>query len=170
MEYAFEGIEPAVHSTAAVCAEATLIGDVTVAEESSVWPGAVLRGDVGPVRIGPRSHVEDNCVLHHASVGEEVMLGHGAVLNGASVGDRVLVGMNSTINMDASIGDRCIVAPNAVVPQGREVPDESFVRGVPAEVIPAAETPHDVDDVLETYSPSFYADLASRHEALFDRD
>lgn len=170
MQYAFDGVDPVVHAEAYVCSEATLIGDVTVGAHSSVWPGAVLRGDVGPVTVGRRSHVEDSCVLHHSEVGDEVMVGHAAVLNAATVGSRVLVGMNSTVNMDARVGSRCVIAPNAVIPQGREIPPESLVRGVPAEVIPLDETEHDIDDLLGTYSPTYYTEMARRHTDLFGHD
>lgn len=167
MQYGYDGVEPTVHGDAYVCAEATLVGDVTVGAQSSVWPGAVLRGDAGPVAVGRCSHVEDNCVLHHSRIGDEVMVGHAAVVNAATVGDRVLLGMNSTINMDVEIGDRCVVAPNAVVPQGRTIPPESLVRGVPAEVVPFEETAHSAESVLSTYSPTYYAEMAERHTDLF---
>jgi len=168
MEYAFDGVRPTIDPAAFVCREATLVGDVSLGPEASVWPGAVLRGDVDPVDVGRCSHVEDNAVLHHATVGEEVMVGHGAVLNGTTIGDRVLVGMNSTVNMGVEIQNRCVIAPNAVVPQDREIPTGSLVRGVPAEVVPADQVGVDVDEVLATYSPAFYADMASRH-GLFER-
>lgn len=167
MQYEFDGIEPAVHQDAYVCAEATLVGDVEIGAESSVWPGAVLRADTGPVRVGRCSHVEDNTVLHHSAVGDEVMVGHSAVLNAASVGNRVLVGMNATINRDVEVGDRCVIAPNTVVPQDREIPPESMVMGIPATVTPFAETDHDVDALLSTYSPDHYLELAARHTDLF---
>jgi len=167
MQYAFDGVEPAVHPEAYVCSEATLVGDVTVGAGSSVWPGAVLRGDSGPVAVGERSHVEDTCVLHHSAIGDEVMVGHGAVVNAATVEDRVIVGMNSTTNRDVHVGSRCVIAPNAVIPQGREIPPESIVRGVPAEVVPLAETDHDVEELLGRYSPTYYTEMAARHTDLF---
>lgn len=170
MQYPFEDHRPSVHPDAGVCAEATLIGDVTIGRESSVWPGAVLRGDSGPVRVGERSHVEDNCVLHHSIVGDEVMVGHAAVLNDATVENRVLIGMNSTLNRDVLVHDRCVIAPNAVIPQGREIPSESLVRGVPAEIIPMESTDYEIDAILDAYSPEYYADLIDRHTALFGHD
>lgn len=167
MQYAFDGVDPTVHAEAYVCSEATLVGDVTVGRESSVWPGAVLRGDSGPVTVGERSHVEDNCVLHHSTIGDEVMVGHAAVVNAAALEDRILVGMNSTINRGVHVGSRCVIAPNAVIPQEREIPPESLVRGVPAEVVPIEETGHDVDELLGVYSPTYYTEMAERHTDLF---
>ena len=167
MQYGYDGIDPEVHQDAYVCSEATIIGDVVIGEESTVWPGAVLRGDSGPVRVGRRSHIEDNSVLHHSTVGDEVMVGHAAVINAASVGSRVLVGMNATINKDVRVRDRCVIAPNTVIPQNKEIPPESMVMGVPGTVTPISETDHDVDSVLSTYSPDYYLEMAERHTDLF---
>lgn len=166
-EYTFEGREPEIHGNAHVSKEATLVGEVTVASNASVWPGVVLRGDVAPVRIGEHSHVGDAAVLHASSVGERVMVGHGAVLNDAEVEDGALVGFNSTVN-DSVIGARSIVASGTVVPEDYEVPAESFVRGMPAQVTPLAETAIDPDAVFEAYSSGDYTNLAARHEDLFE--
>lgn len=167
MEYAYDGVSPTVHADAFVCAEATLVGDVEIGRDASVWPGAVLRGDSGPVRVGRQSHVEDTAVLHHSTVDEEVMVGHAAVLNDAAVGSRVLVGMNATLNRGVHVHDRCVIAPNTVIPQHREIPDESLVMGVPATVTPVADTDHDIDTILSHYSPQYYTEMAGRHEELF---
>ncbi|MFC6989777.1 gamma carbonic anhydrase family protein [Haloplanus sp. GCM10025708] len=167
-EYEFEGRTPNVHEAACVSRDATLVGNVTVGPDASVWPGVVLRGDVAPVRIGRESHVGDNAVLHAASVGDRVMVGHGAVLNEARVGEGTLVGFNATLNADVTVGTRCIVASGTVVPDGYDVPDESFARGVPAEVTPLSETTIDPDEIFEAYHSGGYTDLAARHDDLFD--
>lgn len=167
MEYAFDGTAPDIHDTADVCAEATLIGAVTIGARSSVWPGAVLRGDFGSVTVGTHSHVEEQTVLHDATVGDDVIVGHGAILNEATVADQVLVGMNSTVNAGVRVGSRSVIAPNAVIPQGREIPTESIVRGVPADVIPVAETDYDIDDMLGAYAARDYSDLVEQHTDLF---
>ncbi|MFB6164030.1 MAG: gamma carbonic anhydrase family protein [Haloarculaceae archaeon] len=165
-EYAFEGTTPDIHGYAHVSREATLVGDVTVEANASVWPGVVLRGDVGPVAIGHESHVGDNAVLHASEVGEHVMVGHAAVLNDTTVGNGALVGFNSTVT-DSRIGERSIVASGTVVPEGYEVPAESFVRGMPATVTPLSETTIDPDAVFEAYNTGDYTNLAQRHEDLF---
>lgn len=170
MEYAFDGTAPEVHPDAFVCREATLVGDVELGPRSSCWPGAVLRGDTGPVAVGADSHVEDNVVMHHSTVGDRVMVGHAAVLNGTSIASNVLVGMNATVNRGATVADRCVIAPNAVVPQEREIPPDSLVMGVPATVTPFAETDHDATSILESYSPDTYLDLARRHSDLFKHE
>lgn len=167
-EYLFEGERPTIDPEAQVSREAILVGDVTVGPDASVWPGAVVRGDVGPVRIGEQSHVGDNTTIHASTVGDHVMVGHGAVLNEATVGDHSLVGMNATVNAGVTIGQGSIVASGTTIPEDRDIPPESFVRGVPARVTPLAEMDIDPDEIFETYSSGEYTNLARRHGVLFD--
>ncbi|SNZ18099.1 Carbonic anhydrase or acetyltransferase, isoleucine patch superfamily [Natronoarchaeum philippinense] len=168
--YAFESDRPDVAESARVSREATLVGDVTVAADASIWPGVVLRGDVGPVRIGRQAHVGDTAVLHASSVGEDVMVGHGAVCNDAVVDDGALIGFNATLNSEVSVGTGSIVASGTVVPQGYSIPADSFARGVPAQVTPLSETTIDVDRIHEEFASGAYTDLAGRHEELFAAD
>ena len=165
-EYAFEGEQPEIHGNAYVSREATVVGDVTVEANANVWPEVVLRGDVGPIRVGRQSAVGDNATVHASEMGERVMVGHGAVLNDATVEDGALVGFNSTVS-DATIGSGSIVAMGTVVPPGYEVPPESFVRGMPASVTPLGETTIDPDAVFEAFNSGDYANLAVRHDDLF---
>jgi len=165
--YAFEGVSPDIHDTARVSREATLVGDVWVGADASVWPGVVLRGDVGPVRIGQESHVGDTAVLHASTVGERAMVGHGAVLNDATVEDGALVGFNVSVNSEVRVGGASIVASGTTVPEGFDIPAESFVRGVPAEVTPLSETAIDPAAIFDAHSSGAYTDLAARHDDLF---
>ncbi|PSP34372.1 gamma carbonic anhydrase family protein [Halobacteriales archaeon QH_10_67_22] len=165
-EYEFEGAAPDVHGYAHVSREATLVGDVTVGANANVWPGAVLRGDVGPVEVGRQTAIGDNAMLHASRVGSKVMVGHGAVLNDSTVDDGALVGFNSTVS-EATIGSGSIVAMGTVVPPGYEVPPDSFVRGMPASVTPLEEATIDPDAVFEAFSSGDYANLAQRHDELF---
>jgi carbonic anhydrase/acetyltransferase-like protein (isoleucine patch superfamily) len=165
--YSFEGKRPQVHEDAHVSTESTLVGDVTVGADASVWPGVVLRGDAGPVRVGPESHVGDNAVLHASTLGSRVMVGHGAVLNEAHVGDGALVGFNATVNTDVEVGGGSIVASGTVVPEEYDIPEDSFVRGVPARVTPLSETDVDAEEIFEAYHSGAYTDLAARHDDLF---
>jgi carbonic anhydrase/acetyltransferase-like protein (isoleucine patch superfamily) len=166
-EYEFEGVRPDVHPDARVSREATLVGDVRIAADASVWPGVVLRGDVAPVEVGVASHIGDNAVLHAVTAGDRVMIGHGAVLNESTIGDGALVGFNATVNADVTVGDRCIVASGTVVPEDYDIPSESFVRGVPARATPLDETSIDAEAIFEDYSTGGYTDLAARHGDLF---
>ncbi|WP_135536920.1 MULTISPECIES: gamma carbonic anhydrase family protein [Halostella] len=165
--YEFEGTGPDIDPTARVSREATLVGEVHIGADASVWPGVVLRGDVAPVRVGRESHVGDTAVLHASAVGERVMVGHGAVLNDAAVDEGSLIGFNATLNSEVTVGERSIVASGTTVPDGYDIPAESFVRGVPAQVTPLEETTIDPEEIFEAHSSGEYTDLAGRHGDLF---
>ena len=132
-----DGVFPDVDPSAWVAPGAYVIGAVEIGEESSIWYGAVLRGDTEPIRVGARTNVQDNCVLHAdpgfpAVVGESCVIGHNAVVHGCEVGDNCLVGMGAKILNGARIGAGSIVAAGAVVPENREFPPGSLIVGVPA--------------------------------------
>ncbi|MBA2512002.1 MAG: gamma carbonic anhydrase family protein, partial [Rubrobacteraceae bacterium] len=113
---------------------AYVVGDVRLGEDSSVWYGAVLRGDTEPIRIGARTNIQDGCVLHAdpgfpATIGEGCVVGHNAVVHGCEVGDGCLIGIRATILNGAKIGEGSIVAAGAVVPENREFPPRSLIVG-----------------------------------------
>jgi carbonic anhydrase/acetyltransferase-like protein (isoleucine patch superfamily) len=164
-EYAFEGSTPDVHEDACVSQESTLVGDVTVAADATVWPGAILRADMGPVTVGEGSAIGDNAVLHSSTIGEDGMIGHGAVLNESHVGDGALVGFNASVSK-TTIGEGSIVAMGTVIPPGYDVPPESFARGTPAQVTPLSATDVDRTAVVEDFASG---DLLACHENLFDK-
>jgi len=119
---------------------ARIIGDVEIGDGSSVWYNAVLRGDIEPIRIGYRSNIQDNCVVHASSgypvkVGDYVSVGHAAVLHGCTIQDNVLVGMNSTILNGALVAENSIVGAGAVVTSGKGFPPRSLIMGVPARAV-----------------------------------
>ncbi len=133
---------PRLHPSAFVAPGATVIGDVTLGEEASVWFGAVLRGDINRIVIGPRSNLQDNVVVHLADdfpviVGELVTVGHGAIVHACTIGDEVLVGMGSIVLDGAEIGDRSIIGANALVTVGTKIPPNSLVLGSPGKVVRA---------------------------------
>jgi len=139
--YPFEGIAPRVDPTAFVGPTATLIGNVTVEAEASIWFGAVIRGDdpEREIRIGARTSIQDNCVIHVSSegptlIGPDVTVGHGAVLESCTVGRGALIGMNAVVLQRASIGDRALVAAGSVVAFGAEIPAMHLAAGAPARV------------------------------------
>jgi gamma-carbonic anhydrase len=138
--FPYQGRLPAIHARSYIAPTAAIIGDVTLAEDASVWFGAVLRGDVAPVVVGPRSNVQDNCVLHGEAatptiLGADCTLGHGAIVHGARLGDRVLVGMGAVVLSRAVIGDDVIIGAGAVVPEGAVIPAGVLVLGVPGKVV-----------------------------------
>jgi len=132
--------KPQIHATAFVAPGADVIGDVTLAEESSVWFQAVLRGDINRIVIGPRSNVQDGAVVHLADdygafVGELVTVGHKAILHACTIADEVLVGMGAIILDGAEIGARSIIGAGALVTGGKKIPAGSLVLGSPAKVV-----------------------------------
>lgn len=135
----FNDKTPKVAASVFVSEAAYIIGDVEIGNDSSVWPGAVIRGDFGAIKIGQSSHIEDNCVLHAyaqgLTIGDNVLLGHGAIVECHKIGSNVLIGNNATILGDCEIGNFCIIGANSVVTQGTKIPDYSFVTGVPAEIV-----------------------------------
>jgi carbonic anhydrase/acetyltransferase-like protein (isoleucine patch superfamily) len=130
---------PTIHSSAFVVPGATVVGDVILEEESSVWFGAVLRGDINRIIIGPRSNVQDNAVIHldtnyPTTVGELVTIGHTAIVHACTIDDEVLVGMGSVILDDVEIGARSIIGAKALVTMGTKIPPGSLVLGSPAKI------------------------------------
>ncbi|HRN28768.1 MAG TPA: gamma carbonic anhydrase family protein [Terrimesophilobacter sp.] len=135
----FSGTTPRVADDAFVAPNATLIGDVTLASGSSVFYGAVLRGDTDSITLGAGSNLQDNVVVHcdkgvPTSIGANVSVGHGAVVHGCTVEDDCLIGMGATVMNHAVIGAGSLVAGGAVVLEGTVVPPRSLVAGVPAKV------------------------------------
>lgn len=119
---------------------ATVIGNVTLGDESSIWFGAVLRGDNDIIRIGHRTNIQDNAVVHcdpnnPAIIGDDCIIGHCAIVHGAKLENNVLVGMNSTILNNAEIGEFSIIGANSLVTAGTIIPPRSLVLGSPAKVV-----------------------------------
>lgn len=130
---------PTVHSSAWIVPGATVLGDVILEEESSVWYGAVLRGDINRIVIGPRSNIQDNAVVHvdtnyPTSMGELVTVGHTAVVHACTIDNEVLIGMGSIILDDVEVGARSIIGANALVTNGTKIPPGSLVLGSPAKI------------------------------------
>lgn len=151
---------------------ATVIGDVTLGDECSVWPQAVIRGDVNTIRIAARTNVQDGCILHvthdgpyspggHTlEIGEEVTLGHGAVLHGCRVGSRCLIGIRATVLDGAIIEDEVLLGAGALVAPGKRLEGGHLYHGQPARKIRAlAETEREA----LAYSAAHYVRLARRY-------
>ncbi|MGD0527258.1 MAG: gamma carbonic anhydrase family protein [Polyangiaceae bacterium] len=139
--YELAGVRPTVGRGVFVAENASVIGDVHLGDEASVWFGAVLRGDYYPIRIGARTNVQDNTVVHitaertATTVGDDVTIGHAAIIHGCTVGHRCLVGMGSIVLDGAVVGDDSFVAAGSLVTPGTVIPPRSFVMGRPAKVI-----------------------------------
>jgi len=136
----FQGHAPQIAASAYVDPQAVVIGNVTVGEDSSIWPCAVLRGDYHSIRIGARTSIQDNCVIHiqgeeySASVGDNVTVGHGVILHGTTVESSCLIGMGAILLNGSRIGTGSIVAAGTLIPEGMVVSPGSLVMGVPGKV------------------------------------
>jgi len=136
----FQGAAPQIAPTAWVDPTAVIIGDVTIGERSSVWPNAVLRGDVNKITIGQETNIQDGSVLHveealfELHIGNRVTVGHSVCLHGCVVEDDSLIGIGAIVLNGARIGKGSVIAAGALVPEGMEIPPGSLAMGVPAKV------------------------------------
>lgn len=137
----YQGKLPKIHPTAFIAPTAVIIGDVEIGPETSIWFGAVLRGDHPEhgIRVGERVSIQDNCVLHVSAsgptlVGDEVTVGHGAVFESCEIRRGALIGMNAVILQDAVVDEEALVAALSVVPAAMHVPPRTLVAGAPAKV------------------------------------
>lgn len=144
MFFEYLGKRPKVDPSAFVAPTATLIGDVQVGAGSSIWFGTVLRGDNGPIRVGARTSVQDNAVIHVSegsttTIGDDVTIGHAAVMEDCTIGDNALIGSNAVILNGASVGRGALVAAGSVVIADASIPDRVVAAGAPARVVKAVE-------------------------------
>ncbi|MFN3417197.1 MAG: gamma carbonic anhydrase family protein [Caldimonas sp.] len=138
--FQLDELTPTVHETAWVADSAQVIGDVHLAEDTSVWFGTVIRGDTAAIRIGRGSNIQDNSVLHAdlgvpLTIGEDVTVGHQVMLHGCTIGDGSLIGIQAVVLNNARIGKGCVVGAGSVVTEGKEFPDGSLILGAPAKVV-----------------------------------
>lgn len=137
----FLDAHPRVDDTNFIAETASVIGDVALGPEASIWFGATVRGDVHRIRIGARSNVQDNAVVHvthgtaPTTIGEDVTIGHGAIVHGCTIHDRVLVGMGAVILDHADVGSDTLIGARALVTGGTVIPPRSLVLGSPARVV-----------------------------------
>jgi len=165
--FAFEGHEPQVSPKAWIAPTATLVGDVRVEAEASVWYGAVLRADFGPIIVRRGANIQDGSVLHGGDdpiteIGEGATIGHLCVVHGCVIGAEALIGNGATVLDKVIVGRRALVAGGATVPPGMVIPDGMLAAGVPAKVI--REVTGGAKHWVET-NPEIYRDLARRHAA-----
>jgi len=140
MIYRFESHTPALPSEYYIADSAAVIGNVTLGNQSSVWFGAVLRGDIEPITLGERSNIQDNSVAHTGLghpvvIGNDVTVGHKVMLHACTVGNNCLIGMGAILLDGCEIGDNCIIGAGALVKQNQKIPDGSLALGTPARSI-----------------------------------
>ncbi len=165
--FAFEGHVPTISPTAWIAPTATLVGDVRVEDEASVWYGAVLRADFGPIIVRRGANVQDGSVLHGGhdpvtEVGEGATIGHLCVVHGAAIGAEALIGNGATVLDGAVIGRRALVAAGCTVPPGMTIPDGTLAVGTPARI--TREVSGSAMEWVDT-NPAIYRELARRHAA-----
>ncbi len=154
--YALGDLVPTIHSDAFIHPDAVIIGAVTVGSLASVWPGAVLRGDEGEIRIGARTSVQDNCVLHTTPewptiVGDDCVIGHLVHLEGCTIEDGCLIGNGSIVLHRVVVHTGAIVGANAVVLNDTDVPAGALAVGSPATIKPGRANPEHIQRGVEAY-------------------
>jgi carbonic anhydrase/acetyltransferase-like protein (isoleucine patch superfamily) len=140
--YRFRGFDPQVPASTFVAETASVIGRVVLGEETSVWPGAVIRADSEPIVIGDGTNVQDNAVLHvdpgvPMSIGRNVTIGHQVMLHGCTIGDGSLIGIQAIVLNHAVIGEWSLVAAGSIVTERKTFPPRSLIMGAPAKVVRA---------------------------------
>lgn len=136
----YMGKQPKIGARVFIAENATVIGDVTLGDDASIWYGTVVRGDVHYIRIGNRSNVQDNCTLHVTNdtaplnIEDDVTLGHGVIAHGCTIRRGALIGMGAKVLDGADVGEYAVVAAGSVVSEGMKVPPRTLVAGVPAKV------------------------------------
>jgi carbonic anhydrase/acetyltransferase-like protein (isoleucine patch superfamily) len=134
-----KGHKPDIHESCFITENVTLIGQVKVGKNTSIWYGTVVRGDNNYITIGENTNIQDNCTIHinHYNptiIGDNVSIGHGAIIHACTVGNNVLIGMGAIILDGAEIGDNVIIGAGTLVPPGKKIPSNSLVMGSPAKI------------------------------------
>lgn len=160
----YEGKKPLLNNIALEAPNCSIIGDVTLEEDVSIWFGATVRADVASVTIGKRTNIQDNATVHVSNdlptiIGEDVTVGHNAVIHACTIGDCCLIGMGSIVLDKAEIGEGSVVGAGALVTQGKKYPPRSLIIGNPAKVV---RTVSDDQYELLKKSASTYVDLAQK--------
>jgi carbonic anhydrase/acetyltransferase-like protein (isoleucine patch superfamily) len=158
-----------VAQSAWVAPDAWVIGDTTVAEQVSIFFGAVLRGDIEPIRVGAGTNIQEGALLHTSTgltpcvVGQNVTIGHRAIIHGCTVGDSCIIGMGATILDGAVIEERCLIGANSLVTMNTRIPAGSLVLGSPAKVVRAL-TAAELEQLAD--SAAHYQKLGAEYQRL----
>ncbi|TXT53824.1 MAG: hypothetical protein BAJATHORv1_110016 [Candidatus Thorarchaeota archaeon] len=163
----FEGKMPKIDPDAYISPRASLIGDIEIGPESSVWEFAVLRADMNYIRIGKGTSIQDNATVHTdfmnpSVIGDYVTAGHNSVIHGAEIGDYAVVGIGSIVLSGVKIGEGSVIGAGAVVTERTEIPPNSLVLGIPGKVI--KEVPSTLRDSFKS-NAELYIELARQHKA-----
>ena len=165
--YQLEDLTPDIHPTAWVAVNAQVMGNVALAEDSSVWIGVVIRGDTESISVGKGSNIQDNSVLHadHGKplvIGDNVTVGHQVMLHGCTIGDGSLIGIQAVVLNGARIGKHCLVGAGSLVTEGKEFPDGCMILGSPAKAVRQL-SPEQIEGLK--MSAQHYVDNAARYRS-----
>jgi carbonic anhydrase/acetyltransferase-like protein (isoleucine patch superfamily) len=160
-------VSGSIHPTAFIAPGAAIMGDVTIGADASVWYGAVVRGDMAPIVIGPETNLQDGTIVHvddgaPCTIGRRVGVGHRVILHGCTVEDECLIGMGSVLLNNVRIGTGSVVAAGAVIPEGMQVPPKSLVMGVPGRIVRTVDAAL-TDRIADTWA--HYVTQARAHRA-----
>ena len=166
----YRGKTPVIDSTAFIAPTAAVIGDVTVGAGSSVWFGAVVRGDFQPITIGRNTNIQENATVHvmrdvPVHIGDNVLIGHNAVVHCRCIGDNTLIGMGSIVMGYSEIGENVVIGAGTFLPQHKKIPSNSLVFGNPAQIVRALR-----DDEIEALqaAASNYANLGAEYKHIIE--
>lgn len=151
MLISYKHYKPAVHKSAFIAGNSTVIGRCHIGEDCSIWYNAVLRADVNEIIVGKGSNIQDGCIVHcdtdyKTTIGENVVVGHNAIIHGCTIGNNCLIGMGATILDGAVIGNNVIVGANSLITSGKNIPDGVLVVGSPAKIVREL-TPEETEDI-----------------------
>ena len=165
-QYEFDGKKPKVHENAYVSPRSSLIGDVEIGEDSSIWEFAVLRADMNYIRVGKGTSIQDNATVHTTfmnptTIGDYVTAGHNSLIHACEIGDRTVVGMGAIVLDGAKVGKECVIGAGSVVTQGSIIPDRSLVLGIPGKVRKEV-----TDEMLASFNAGteLYIELGKKHK------
>jgi carbonic anhydrase/acetyltransferase-like protein (isoleucine patch superfamily) len=168
----YKGKKPAIGRDVFIAPTAVIIGDVTIGDKASIWYGAVIRGDMEPIRIGRETNIQDNCVVHTdwgkpVVIGNKVTVGHQAVVHGCTIEDNCLIGISASVLNGAVVKTGSVVAAGSVVREGQTVGPYHLMTGVPAEM--KKDLGEGIVAVLDEPA-DIYVNLAREHIGLFPAD
>lgn len=168
----FEGKIPNIHSSVKVFDNASIIGDVEIGEDSSVWFGSVIRGDLKSIKIGKRTNIQDLAMIHTfqgdnifpnglgVKVGDDSIIGHRVTLHACTIGSRCLIGMGSVILDNVVVGDDCFITAFSLLPKNKKYPPMSLISGNPAKVVRPLRNEEIVNIKKEAI---FYVELKNKY-------
>ncbi|AOH48602.1 gamma carbonic anhydrase family protein [Selenomonas sp. oral taxon 920] len=166
----YRGKMPVIDPTAFIAPTAAVIGDVTVGAGSSIWFGAVVRGDFQPITIGQNTNIQENATIHvmrdvPVRIGDNVLVGHNAVVHCSRIGDNTLIGMGSIVMGYSEIGENVVIGAGTFLPQHKRIPSNSLVFGNPAQIVRALR-----DDEIEALRDAAgnYADLGAEYKRIIE--